>query len=359
MQFLTGATVVRLPRPISTIFHQLRGRIWPDTTLVPDEQMIWATKASEYVNRHYSKAQLDALITFGHPWSDHLAGLAIKRRIELPWVAHFSDPWADNPYYKKFNTRQLGEMAKLEAMVVESADGLVFTNQPTLDLVMRKYPKAWSRKATVVPHGYDRNIKINPPEGQDRSRMRVVHTGNLYGLRSPLGLLQALSLLRKEYGITREFDVQLIGRTKNMTKWNKFVKKHKLTEMVTFRQQVPYVKSLEYAASADVLLLIDAPNDSESVFLPSKLVDYLGFNKPILGLTPYRGVSAEILRDLGCPVVSPTDPAQIAQGLIEQLASWQSGSVELGSHFANVAAAYDIHKTIIPLERILLNVSES
>ena len=46
-----------------------------------------------------------------------------------------------------------------------------------------------------------------------------------------------------------------------------------------------------------MLLVIDAPAD-ESLFLPSKLIDYLPARKPILGLTPARGASADLIRAL-------------------------------------------------------------
>ena len=43
----------------------------------------------------------------------------------------------------------------------------------------------------------------------------------------------------------------------------------------------PFAESARRAAAADVLLVIDAPAD-ESLFLPSKLIDYLPAGKPIL-----------------------------------------------------------------------------
>ena len=60
-----------------------------------------------------------------------------------------------------------------------------------------------------------------------------------------------------------------------------------------------------------MLLVIDAPAD-DSLFLPSKLIDYLPLGKPILGLTPLRGASADLIRRLGYPVVAPDDEAAIA-----------------------------------------------
>jgi hypothetical protein len=43
---------------------------------------------------------------------------------------------------------------------------------------------------------------------------------------------------------------------------------------------VGYQESLKLMSEADALLVIDAPAD-QSVFLPSKLIDYIGAGRPI------------------------------------------------------------------------------
>jgi hypothetical protein len=48
-------------------------------------------------------------------------------------------------------------------------------------------------------------------------------------------------------------------------------------------------------------VLRDAPlkNHSESIFLPSKLIHYMGNGRPVIGVTPLRGASARVLRETG------------------------------------------------------------
>ena len=43
--------------------------------------------------------EYDAIITWSQSHSIHLAALKIKNKFpNLPWIAHLSDPWADNPF---------------------------------------------------------------------------------------------------------------------------------------------------------------------------------------------------------------------------------------------------------------------
>jgi hypothetical protein len=49
--------------------------------------------------------------------------------------------------------------------------------------------------------------------------------------------------------------------------------------------------------------------------------------RPILGLTPADGASAELLRSVGCPIVEPTDAPAIEATLRQAFQNWkQSGS---------------------------------
>jgi hypothetical protein len=64
---------------------------------------------------------------------------------------------------------------------------------------------------------------------------------------------------------------------------------------------------------ADAYLLIDAPSEKPSVFLPSKLVEYLYMRKPILALTP-EGTSRDIIKETNTGVcIYPEDVKSIKE----------------------------------------------
>ena len=97
-----------------------------------------------------------------------------------------------------------------------------------------------------------------------------------------------------------------------------------LEELVTFKGKSLYLDSLAAARAADLLLLIDAPAE-HSVFLPSKIVDYLMLGRPILGLTPASGASAAVLRRLGFPIASPDNATAIEKALRQAFDAWRQG----------------------------------
>jgi glycosyltransferase involved in cell wall biosynthesis len=86
---------------------------------------------------------------------------------------------------------------------------------------------------------------------------------------------------------------------------------------VTLRDPVDYTESLALMRASDALLVVDAPAE-RSVFLPSKLVDYLGAGRPIVALTP-PGAAADLVDRAGGWVADPADPVAGADALAAAL----------------------------------------
>ncbi|MDT4895748.1 MAG: hypothetical protein QOH25_825 [Acidobacteriota bacterium] len=293
---------------VNGIAYRFNLPVWNKT---PDQQRSWKSavlKAIEaYVrDEHYSP---DVLVTFGAPMSDHLIGLELKRRYGWPWIAHFSDPWADNPFHN-YDPLTRAMNLSLERKVVNAADRLIFTSQETLDLVMRKYAGELRPKARVLPHAFDAGL-YETSHAQQNSRLTIRHLGDLYGRRTPKPLFSALSrILSSNPSTLHDVSFELIGPTYDLA-LDKLGLGDLPEGLVVVKPPVKYLESLALMASADGLLIIDAPAE-KSVFLPSKLVDYLGAGRPILGLTP-PGAAATLINQLGGWVADPSDLSATAE----------------------------------------------
>lgn len=299
--------------------HRLAVYGFPLYARSPDEFKSWVPDAEKAVLDHFSKNpdRPQALLTFGEPMSDHLLGLRLKQKLALPWVAHFSDPWSDNPFRRRFPLSNFLNR-RYEAQVVSHADRVIFTSQETLDLVMRKYPDEWRAKARVLPHGFEPALYgERQREADDTIVLRYL--GNFYGNRSPLPLFKALAILHRESpSLLERVRVELVGHVPTRMFMNSAYKSLP-AGLVQTVSTVPYRQSLRLMADADLLLVIDAPEDV-SVFLPSKLVDYLGAGVPILGIVP-PGASAKLISRMGGEVANPRDPVAVAEALRMALTS--------------------------------------
>ena len=308
--------VIRIPFSRGRVMRRIdylarrAGLAWGN---VPDEKRAWAMRACSFMLEH-SNAAPDALVTFGQPMSDHLFGLEFKKQTGVPWAAHFSDPWADNPY-RNDTPAAARTNAALEAQVVKSADGLIFTSEETVDLAMRKYGPDIRRKACVLPHCFDRDLleRLEPDRAPDADSYVMRSIGSFYGNRSPEPFYAALEntaaanpeLLR---GVAVEFygytEARLRGLIDNY---------QAARDIISFKGTVSYLESLRLTRGADCLLVVDAPSD-KSVFFPSKLVDYLGSGRHIFAVTP-EGATRRIAGAAGATVAPLHRPEHIESAL--------------------------------------------
>ena len=291
----------KLGRILRTAYRPIRG-----FTQAPDVYRPWAMNAARHVLSQHRLGPDDLLVTFGQPMSDHLAGYAVKQSTGVRWIAHFSDPWVDNPF-RHDGVWAKRKNARWERRVIEAADRVIFTSAETQDLVMEKYPAAWKDKTRVLAHAYDPSLYPARRVRQPGEPLIIRYLGRFYGTRSPEVLYRPLEmLLRRRSDLRKAFRIELIceGERTGPRRDKQF------SDILKFSAPVDYPTSLRLMVDADALLLIDAPAAS-SVFLPSKLIDYIGAGRPILAITP-PGTSFNLVKRLGGEAVVPSEPDQVS-----------------------------------------------
>lgn len=279
----------------------------------PDRFTPWKPGALSAVERVLNEGgyRPDVLVTFGSPMSDHLIGLTLKRRLGVPWVAHFSDPWLDNPFvpYDRLSRRV---NRALERDVLREADRLVFTSEETAELVAARHERAVAEKSRVLEHSFEPEL-FDRRVTRDESRVVVRYLGALYGPRSPAPLFEALRRLSdSEPAALARARFELIG-AKASGQLERAGLDTLPEGLVVSRSSVEYLESLRLMRESDGLLVIDAPAEL-SVFLPSKLIDYVGAARPVFAITP-KGTAASLVRRLGGWVADPSDAAAVAATL--------------------------------------------
>jgi glycosyltransferase involved in cell wall biosynthesis len=346
-----GVRIVPVPSREEHLRYRVLWRVAPQLKGRPDEKQVWIAPATDAALRLAAETRFDAIATFAQPWSDHLVGRALRRELKLPWVAHFSDPWVDSPYH--FPEWQRQAWAPMERAVVEDADALVFVNAQTAERVMRKYPEAWRSKVHVVPHGHDADMlparPSVPPKPDTSGALRLVYTGRFYaGWRTPEHLLNAVFAITRQDATAVQLTIAGAIDGESVV----LAEQLKLDNEVNFLGRLSWEESIRTAMSADVLLVVDAPSEV-NLFLPSKLIEYLPLGKPILGLTPAAGASADVLRALGYPIVPPDDAAAIERALRGLVAAKRAGTLAASPQHRAVAARYDIRQTTAEFAAVL------
>jgi len=303
------------------LLNRLSNRIYlPVVSRTPDHLGTWKksvlnTVASLLKRQGYRP---DALVTFAFPLIDNVIGLELKRRYKLPWLAHFSDPWVDSPFrHDDPLTETLNR--RLEQGVIENADRLVFTSNETATLVMAKYSPTLRSKVRIVSHAYEPDLFDSAPL-TNNDRLSIRYLGDLYYPRTPKPLFQALEILSStDSELLSRFCFEIVGDVHELD-MEQMGFSRLPPGLVVFRPRVNYAESLSLMTSAAGLMVIDAPvpKNTESVFLPSKLIEYVGADRPIIGLTP-PGTAAYLIDRLGGWIADPGAADQVAKVLREFL----------------------------------------
>jgi hypothetical protein len=330
-------------------------RLFPVLGILPDPKWVWKNAAFQECEKLAFSNEFASLISFGQPWTDHQIGLKVKEQTHLPWIAHFSDPWADSPYVNGPHWA-IQKRLEMETTVIKNADAVIFVSEQTANLVMRKYPEDWRSKVHVIPHGFEPYLEKEKQQKKPDSPLELVYTGGFYGHRSPEPLLRAAAEVGKNDAYRNSFRIRFIGNIP--ATYQKIAQKLGLNNC-NFEGAATHEVSQKACQNADVLVVIDAPSNSESVFLPSKLVDYLAFSKPILGITPAIGASADLLQRLGFSPIDPTDIHGIAGQIRSLVDAKKEQKLAVSSDYTGVASQYHIKNAAVKLNQILANITSS
>jgi hypothetical protein len=355
---LDGVDVIRVPSPEEWPAVRAAWRLLPALRDRPDSTWVWIGRAAGAAEAAASTTKFDGLATFAQPWSDHLVGLRVHRATGLPWMAHFSDPWVDSLYMQSSRARRLAAR-RMEEDVVREAASVVFVSRQTADLVMKKYPDEWRSRVAVVAHGFEGSIAHESgSDGHRTGPLRLVYTGRFYdGLRTPVSLLRAIARANAHQPLDGALDVTFVGP--HVTPFARDAAQLGIESLVHFRDRVSAMEALAIAENAHALLVIDAPTEGPSPFLPSKLIDYLPLRKPILGVTPPAGATADLLKRLGCPTAPPDDVEAIEAVVTDLVQRWREGTLAVSPQFDRVAGEFDIRRTATQLSGVLTRAFDS
>lgn len=301
--------VIGIPRDDNIYLNYLKNTWLPLLYQRPDIYRTWMRQAFRAIDLAASRHRFDAVVTFSFPASTNLLGAWLKDRLKLRWISHNSDPWADNPlsHISRW-TRELHRRQERDSFA--KADVLLFPSDEMTAMYRQRYPHLAARVHTLH-HSFDPAAypaAAIRPSNVDALRL-LRYIGTFYGSRTPEPLFKALVLLSPDD--LRRLRIEIIGGGRSA--W-RLREQYGLTESVAIQPGVSYRESLRLMSESDVLLVIDAPSVESSVFFPSKLADYIGARRPILGISP-PGTTRRILRDLGQICHDPAETQAIAATL--------------------------------------------
>ena len=246
---------------------------------------LWGLTGRRAVRRASERARPDVVWATAPPPSALFAALGAGDGV--PLVAEMRDLWAGNPYFDSGGTL----LTRIEKRAFARAGAVVTVTESCASRMRGLHPEIAPR-LEVLPNGYDPVLlELRDRPRETGPRATLVHAGTLYGDRSAVTLMRALS--RPE--LAARTRLVLVGAVDPLTTAEL---RHARCEVVV-EPPTSWRAAVERVQAADVAVVINSPGTGGDMAAPSKLYEALALGTPVLALTNPGSESERLLERLG------------------------------------------------------------
>lgn len=289
----------------------VRGNIF-----IPDARIGWKPYAVKQGMRLIKNENIDLIFSTAPPMSTHLIAKTLAKKSGLPWVADFRDPWTDVFYYHNLKRTKAAVAVdkRLEKSVLSSANAVITVSSMMKELFQRKASNTYH----VIPNGFDTDDFDTIAAAPDDGKIHIVHAGHLAVNQNPVGFWAALQKVLK-INPQLQHTLQLDFYGSIHSKVHQSLIEFNLESITNFHCYVPHDQLVAVMKRAALLLFV-IPNTSYAKGIPtSKLFDYMGAGRPILGIGPEDGDAADFMRMAQCGQVIDDSNAKTLETFLKQL----------------------------------------
>ncbi len=288
---------------------------------VPDARMGWKSYAVKAALQAIQEnPEICAMVTTGPPHSVHLAGLELKEKTGLPWLADLRDPWT-NIYYNQSLPRTERTKQKdkaLEDKVLATANAVTVVSGGMADEF-----KSRAKHLEVIFNGYD-DDDIYKGENKPSEFFTLAHVGNFFPYYDSEGLWEAIAQLCKEnMAFAERFRLCFTGVTDGGILQK--IKEKGLEKWLVVNGSVPHKEATKQMFEAAMLLFV-IPNDGSKGVITGKVFEYIASETPILPIGDTTSNVANILREQGhLSMADYGDTATLKNYLKNAFEAWLAG----------------------------------
>ena len=289
----------------------IRGNIF-----IPDARKFWIKPSVRFLVKYLNENPADAIVSTGPPHSMHLIALSVNKRLNIPWLADFRDPWTDIDYYKEMKISAFADQKhkSLELKTIRGCNAMVVVSR---DMKVN-YEKMGGNNVNLITNGFDPDDMDIHDVVRD-AKFSVAHIGTLPPSLNLKGLWQVLSELSESVPSFRDdLEIKLVGKvdqsvTDDLSAFN-------LADRFTHIEYIDHDKVASLMKQTAILLLVinkDSPNAKG--ILTGKFFEYLASGRPILAIGPTDGDLARILEETGAGYISEYDDMESIKKIVLEL----------------------------------------
>lgn len=260
--------------------------------------------------------------SISYPYSSHLVALELKQKYNLPWIAHFFEPWMDSPFFP--NNDRITKSNKLwERSVAQYADIIIHNSDEMCKSWKERYGDLVDKKLFKLPMPIKFPIKKDIKYTKKKNGViRLCHIGNFYGARRAKDFLILLNKLFMEDPQLKNFiHITFVGSVPPEDV--DLIKQLKMESVISLAGTITEEQCIPYYLNSDIFLVIESPKQG-LLFFPSKTIRYFYYDKPILGITLKNSVLFNLLYSNGHFAFQINDYEGIKQYIIKAVRNYES-----------------------------------
>lgn len=286
----------------------------------------WGLRMAAMAARRLPPTKCDFVLSFGG--FCHIAALKYAGTSNIPIIANWNDPFpsliAPQPYGEGPNGPLPQCYRRLLTRIGRAAAWHVFPSERLRGYMLKFLPETAETRTSVIPH-----MACQMPAGRspaDGRTFTVTHAGALLPQRRVDVFFEGLATFLARRGPARGLRVVFIGSEGGELR--AAAQRCGVDGACQFLPEMEHERCARHLSDSDALLVIEAQM-SESVFLPTKFVDYAGTGKPILAVAPRHSTIADLIDRYGGGVLADCrSSAEVAAGIEVLCSSRQSGALE-------------------------------
>lgn len=256
----------------------------------PDFAFLWLSPGKKLASELIKKHNIKNVITVSWPFTDHLIGYQLQKKFKINWIADTIDPFylseaINNVFlYKNANRWLENKILSKASHVTVLTDKL---KQAYIDL----YPSI--KNKLLVNHNIFIPYKLEEPTIESNDKIRLVFFGTLTPkTRSPRCLLKLMNEMDKLKNIL-PVELHIYGDTSQCdAEFESF--QHLIGRKVFIHGLITKEQVKRFSKSASILVNIGNTNEYQE---PSKIIEYVFLNKPILNICSIVNDSSRELLD--------------------------------------------------------------
>ena len=269
----------------------------------------------------------DLIWSTADPWSSHWLAEKISKKLNLPWISDYRDPWtlcnirgANKPEWTKSYEK------KYEKRFIRNADRIIFTAEATSEKYRSEYQNH-AEKIRTIYNSFDEDYftgETSVKRDQNPDLLYLYFFGKFRQLSPVKPVIDILKALR-------ELDDQILSKIRIVTNepltdvQRSGVEKAGLLENFEIEKPVLYEESRAYLQQADVLLLTTSAKRDD--IIPAKLWDYMAAGRPVLAVSSNAEVHRLVKHTPEGSSFYPDQATEAAKKMAELWKAKQSGKV--------------------------------